>query len=402
MSTPATSQSVIRRRNGVFLVFAISGLAFSSWVARLPGIRDILDINAAEVGMFLFGSAAGAIGGLALSSHIMAYLGTRKTILVFALLAIGAVGLVGLVSEQFHSLALSITVMVIFGMGLSVTDVAMNVEGAAVEQDMNRTIMPWFHALFSLGTAVGGSLAAAASALGISVPVHLGVMAVVLLGPTLWSVALLRHTQNTPVESEPEPRSTLAERLNVWTEARTVLIGVVGLSMAFAEGSANDWLALGMVDDRGYSNSAGALWFVLFVSAMTAGRIFGVPLIDRFGRVAMLQLSALAAFVGVAAIILVENPVVSAVAVVLWGLGSALGFPVAMSAAADDPKRGPARVSAVATVAYAAFLVGPPLIGGLAETFGILNALWVVAGLVAIGFLAIPATKKPEQEQARS
>ena len=77
----------------------------------------------------------------------------------------------------------------------------------------------------------------------------------------------------------------------------------------------------------------------------------------------------------------------------LWGLGTALGFPVAMSAAADDPESGPARVSAVATIAYAAFLIGPPLIGGLAEAFSILQGLWSVAILVGIGLLVTPATK---------
>lgn len=385
----------------MFLIFAINGLAFASWMARLPGIRDTLDISAAEVGIFLFGGAAGALGGLALSSHIIAYLGERRTILVFALTILIAVGSLGAVSEQFQLLPLSVSVMVLFGVGASVTDVAMNVEGAAVERGLGRTIMPWFHALFSLGTAVGGAIAAGASALGISVAWHLGGMAVLLIPFTLWSVALLgQQDGDAPESQDPEPRSTLRERMNVWTEGRTILIGVVGLSMAFAEGSANDWLALGMVDDRGYSNSTGALWFVLFVSSMTAGRILGVPLIDRFGRVTILQLSALAAFIGVAGVILVDNPLVSATAVILWGLGSALGFPVAMSAAADDPKRGPARVSAVATVAYAAFLIGPPLIGGLAETWGVLNALWVVAALVAIGFLAIPATKKQDSEQA--
>lgn len=387
---------------GVFAIFGFSGLAFSNWVARLPGIRDALDIGAAEVGIFLFGGAAGALAGLAFSSHIVAHLGERKTILLFSLTVLAALGSVGFVSEYTGSLPLAVAIMVFFGVGASITDVAMNVEGAAVERGLGRTIMPWFHALFSLGTAVGGAIAAGASALGVSVAWHLAIACLLLLPLVLWGVALLNSGGTDRHEPQADqPRSTWAERLNVWREGRTVLIGVVGLSMAFAEGSANDWLALGMVDDRGYDNAAGALWFVLFVSAMTAGRILGVPLIDRFGRVTILRLSALSAFLGLVGIILVDNLVISLVAVTLWGLGSALGFPVAMSAAADDPVKGAARVSAVATVAYAAFLVGPPLIGGLAEVWGVLNALWVVAALVAAGYLAIPATRKSETETAQ-
>ena len=380
----------------MFLLFGIAGFAFATWAARLPGIRDNLDISPGEVGLFLFGGAAGAILGLAFAAHIIAYLGERRTMLLFMLTALAAVGTVGLVSTYFPSLVIALSALVFFGIGASTTDVAMNIEGAEVEREMGRTIMPWFHALFSLGTALGGGIAAGASGLGIGVNWHLGITALALVPLTIYSVHLMGGPPSRGAHDNPEERSTVAERLGVWKEARTILIGVVGLSMALAEGSANDWLALGMVDDRAFSNASGALWFVLFVSSMTAGRIVGVPLIDKVGRVDALRLSALSAFVGLALIILVDNTAVSVIAITLWGLGSALGFPVAMSAAADDPKRGPARVSAVATLAYGAFLIGPPIIGGLAEVFGVLNSLWVVAALVAVGYLAIPATKKQD------
>lgn len=395
MSIPVATE-LIRRRNGVFLLFGIAGFIFANWAARLPGIRDNLDISPAEVGLFLFGGAAGAILGLAFAAHVIAYLGERRTMLIFMLTALGAVGVVGLVSVYLPSLWIALSVMVFFGIGASTTDVAMNIEGAEVERELGRTIMPWFHALFSLGTAIGGGLAATASALAVPVDVHLGVIALALMPLTVYSVQLMGGPGTRRGHTEGSERSTVGERLGVWKEGRTVLIGLVGLSMALAEGSANDWLALGMVDDRGFSNATGALWFVLFVSAMTAGRVVGVPLIDKVGRVAALRLSAISAFAGLALLILVENTVVSVIAVVLWGLGSALGFPVAMSAAADDRRKGAARVSAVATLAYGAFLIGPPIIGALAEVFGVLNSLWVVAALVAAGYLAIPATKKQD------
>ena len=101
------------------------------------------------------------------------------------------------------------------------------------------------------------------------------------------------------------------------------------------------------------------------------------------------------AIMGLAIIILVETPLISALGALMWGLGSALGFPVGMSAAADDPRSSAARVSAVATVAYGAFLIGPPLIGGLGEAVGLLSALWVVVAVVVIAFFAATATKPP-------
>lgn len=390
------SLALRRRRLGVYWIFAINGIAFATWMARIPGLRDNLAISTAEVGLFLLGGAVGALSGLALSSHIIAWLGSRRTIAWFALLSLVAIGGVGVLSAIWPSLALAMAAMFVFGVGASVTDVGMNVEGAEVERDLERNIMPWFHALFSLGTAVGGGLAAVASSLSIGVEYHFVAVALVLVGPVVYSVRLMGHTNSGADTEDTDPAQRgLKSRLSVWAEGRTLLIGVVALSMAFAEGSANDWLALAMVDDRGYTNAEGALWFVLFTGSMTLGRFLGVPLLDRFGRVPILAGSGLAALLGLATVITLDGLVVGVMATIAWGVGSALGFPVAMSAAADDPQRGAARVSAVATIAYGAFLVGPPLIGGLAEATGILTALWVVAAVIALGLMATPATRKP-------
>jgi len=87
---------------------------------------------------------------------------------------------------------------------------------------------------------------------------------------------------------------------------------------------------------------------------------------------------------------------------VLWGLGSALGFPVGMSAAADDPKTAAARVSAVATIGYVAFLIGPPLLGFLGENFGLLNSLLVVLVLVTVAGLASGSAREPRALDPKS
>src|SRR4030095_1970233 len=113
----------------------------------------------------------------------------------------------------------------------------------------------------------------------------------------------------------------------------------------------------------------------VFSAAMMVGRIVGGPLIDKFGRVALLRITGAAAALGLAIVIFVPVIPIAVVGVILWGLGASLGFPVGMSAAADDPRTAAASVSAVATVGYAAFLIGPPLIGFVGEHIGVLNAL---------------------------
>ena len=185
----------------------------------------------------------------------------------------------------------------------------------------------------------------------------------------------------------------------IWLEPRTLLIGLIVLGMAFAEGSANDWLALAMVDERNASYATGALLFGAFTTAMTVGRLAGGPILDRFGRVPVLRASAALATVGLVIVIFVDQPVLMVAGIVLWGLGASLGFPVGMSAAADDPAKAAARVSAVATIGYLAFLAGPPLIGVLGDSIGLLRALLVVLVLIVVAGLVSFAAREPAGER---
>jgi len=125
------------------------------------------------------------------------------------------------------------------------------------------------------------------------------------------------------------------------------------------------------------------------------GRWFGPGLIDRHGRVLIVRLFGLLALVGLALIIWSSEFAIAMAGAVLWGLGVALGFPVGMSAAGDEPVHAAARVSVVATMGYVAFLAGPPLIGFLGEQTGTLRALTLTGGLVAIGLLLSGVLREP-------
>ncbi|MGN6125381.1 MAG: MFS transporter, partial [Humibacter sp.] len=193
---------------------------------------------------------------------------------------------------------------------------------------------------------------------------------------------------------------TVKSQVMVWADWRLVLIGVVMLGMAFAEGSANDWIALASVDGHGLDNAGGALMLDVFVAAMTIGRVVGGPAVDRIGRVWSIRLTAGLGVIGLLMFIVLPSPAAYIVGVVLWGLGASLGFPLGMSAAADDEKNATARVSAVAMIGYLAFLAGPPIIGFLGQQFGILNALYVVLLLLVAAFICAPALRHREPHPA--
>jgi MFS family permease len=160
---------------------------------------------------------------------------------------------------------------------------------------------------------------------------------------------------------------------------------------------ANDWLAVGLVDGYDVPAWLGASGFALFVAAMTTGRVTGTVLLDRFGRLRVLWGSMVLAGAGVLLVVYGGMLALVAVGVVLWGVGASLGFPVGMSAAADDPVHAAARVSVVSTVGYAAFLAGPPLLGFLGDHVGVLHALLVVAVLLVPATLTVPAARPLER-----
>jgi predicted MFS family arabinose efflux permease len=205
-----------------------------------------------------------------------------------------------------------------------------------------------------------------------------------------------------PPVSEPaeEARGSRRRALTAWTEPRTLLVGVLVLVMAFTEGTANDWLSVAFVDGYDVPPAAGALAFAVFVAAMTVGRMWGTHALDRWGRLPVLWATGAVAAVGVLVVVLAGSPLLAAAGTVLWGLGVSLGFPVGMSAAADDERFAAARVSVVATIGYTAFLAGPPLLGQLGDRFGVLQALLVVAVLLVPAMAVVPAARPLQPERS--
>ena len=396
-SAGLTRPQVRAWRNALFAIFGLCGLSIASWASRIPAVKEALQVSTSSMGILIFGIAAGSIVGLLASSHVIARIGARRTIAV--VLTVGAVGfaLAGFGVSVGPSYAVVMVGLVIFGSMFSICDVAMNLQGAVNERVLGRSVMPVFHAFFSFGTVIGAALGAAAEAIHLPIAAHLMVVAVVFAGGALVSVRFLQseHIIAEDAVAHDDHSKTWQGRLSIWRDPSTLLIGLIVLGMAFTEGSANDWLALAMVDGHDTTKATGALVLGIFVASMTIGRLAGVSLLDRFGRVPVLRGSAVLAAIGLIIVIFIPVLWISIVGVVFWGLGASLGFPVGMSAAADDPKTAAARVSAVATIGYFAFLVGPPVIGFLGQHVGLLHALLVVLVLVALAGLASGAAREP-------
>ncbi|SJM65198.1 MFS transporter [Gulosibacter sp. 10] len=380
------------RRNAVFALFMIPGLALSTWVTRTPDIRDLVGASTAEMGLILFGLSIGSMIGVLCSAPLVRRFGTRSVIGAGTTLVVAGLAGIGL-AAALASGPLVAAALMLFGLGMGGGEVAINVEGADVERALRRPAMPAMHGMFSVAVTIGASLGILGNALRVPIAVHTAVLAAV---SALVLVAALRRVP--PGTGRAGRNSMPGGSRSLLRERALLLIGVVVLAMAFTEGAANDWLPLILVDGHGFSATAGALAYAGFAAAMAIGRFAAGPLLRRFSRAAVVRSSALAGAVGLVLVIFAEWPPAVLFAVLLWGLGASVGFPVAMSAAGDSGPDPTARVSLVATVGYIAFLVGPPALGFLGEAFGLRPTMLVIVALLGLAFLAASAVGRGRKD----
>lgn len=422
----------MRWRNAVVVAYGASGVAFASWVSRLPAIRDGLDLTPGNIGLLLLCMTLGSFLSVSASGLIVLRLGSRLTIRTGSLMVGAGLAITGFgTSVLANPVAVAVGLAVI-GLGTASWNTASNVEGAAVERAVGRHIMPRLHGAFSLGTVAGAGLGAWAAAASLPVFWHLAaagaVVAVSVTTAAAWfraditpvagertyvpdnfedpstgPIAIIaqgtRPLEGTDVESDTVQRRNVPldnkrKIAEAWRDRRTLLLGVMVLGLALAEGAAGDWVALALADGHGQSDAAGAAGYGLFVTFMTIGRFAGTLVLDRFGRVPVMRWCAALAVFGLGLFVFAPVPWLAYVALAIWGLGASLGFPVGMSAAADDPAKAAARVSVVSTIGYGAFLCGPPLLGLLAEHVGILHSLLSVMVMLAVSFVLSPVARK--------
>jgi predicted MFS family arabinose efflux permease len=403
-ATAAVGAPIRAATRGVYTAFILMGFGSASWAARIPQVRDELELSPSRLGLVLLAIAAGSIVSLVLAGQIVAHFGSRRTVTAMA-------GLLGLslsaVAIGYQFGVLPVVIALFFaGFASGAWDVAMNVQGTVVERHLGRAIMPRFHAGYSIGTVAGALIGAGAVALHLSVTVHLMIAAILVA--IIVMLAVQAFVADEPEDLEPPvpldpahaapPASRVARTLATWREPRTVLIGLFVLAFAFTEGAGLDWISVAMIDGYDVPATVGTLAFAAFLAAMTIGRWFGPSWLDRYGRVPVVRALAGVSLVGLTLFVFGQAPLVAFLGVLLWGLGASLGFPVGMSAAADDPTHAAPRVSVVATIGYCAFLGGPPLVGFLGDHVTVLKGLLAVAALLALA-VALADSVKPLTSQ---
>jgi MFS family permease len=379
-----------------YVAFVAAGFVFANWAARIPQVRARLHLSSGELGLLLLAIAVGSLMALPSAGVIVHRFGSRRTVTVMA-----GVAAVGMIVVAFGYLAGPVPVgigLLLFGFASGAWDVAMNVQGATVERRLGKSIMPRFHAGFSVGTVAGALLGAVMVAAGVPVTGHLlGVSIAVAIAVPLAVRSFLADVED---DAPHEPGRAALRR---WLEPRTIAVGLIVLAFTLCEGTANDWINVSLIGDYGTQAVVGTLGLATFLAAMTAARWFGTTVLDRYGRVTVVRVLAFVVAAGIA--LFAFSPVVplAFVGALLWGVGASLGFPVGMSAAADEPAAAPGRVSVVASLGYCAFLAGPPFIGFLGEQLTVRHAL-VTIGVIVLATVLLarwlrpigPSTSQPQ------
>lgn len=389
--------TVAAARNGVLVIFAVNGFSLASWMAHLPDIKATLSLSPSQLGLMLLAISAGALVGLPVAGQIAHRLGAARTVQLGMALVVPGL-LISAIAVALHApYYLVMPSMFMFGLGNGIWDVSQNLEGTVVERALDKAIMPWFHAAFSGGTVVGALVGALVVWLRTPIVFHIGVVVAFTAIVVLWGTRqFLSNVGNSAEESDAQPHT---DGRSAWLEPRTLLVGVMVLAAAFTEGTANDWMAVAFVDGYDLEPALGVVALAVFLTFMTAGRVLGTGLLDRYGRVPLLRVLFASTLVG-CLLVVFGGPTLAFVGVAIWGVGASMGFPVGMSAAADDPSRAHARLSVVSTIGYAAFLGGPPLLGLLGDHFGVQRALLVVGLVSVFALLVVPAAEPlPEQKQ---
>lgn len=366
----------------VIVLFAMLGLTNASLLARLPEVREAVNTTTAGIGFILLGFAIGSLAGLASAGRIIDRVGIKPIIVwgfIFSALAV----IVQATAIAVGSSVLLFVGFVALGVVGAAADVAINVSGAALEQAMGKTIMPMLHAGFSVGTFAGVGIGALGTTIDFSLVLQLILLAIATSTIAVFATRAITETGGARAE---EPATKPARPL--WKTPLVLALGAGIFAITLAEGASNDWLVLALVDDYGESRTNGALAYAVLMVAMIITRVAGGRISDRLGRARTLQIFAAIGAVGVVTVILGGTLPFALIGSALWGAGVALGFPLFLSAAGEgeNPAR---RVSFVASSGYMAFLVGPPVLGLIAQSMGLLTMFWIlVAFAVAAAVFA--------------
>lgn len=367
-------------RIAVTIVFFLVGFVSGTWAARIPAIKAHLHLSAGILGLDLLGPAMGAVVAMTIVPSVLAKVKPGRIVGVMFIPYGTLLCVLSFVGSPWQLFA----TLLGFGAAVGTIDVAMNVEGAALQDHVGRRIMSSFHAAYSLGGLFGAGAGALAAATGTSVVVNFSIVGfAVLVTGVVASSAFSREPSRPRVgsaSSDPKPVRSPRRPKFSWS-----LVGLCAIALGcfLADGAVNSWSAIYLHSSLKAGVGLAAVAYTAFSSAMALGRLVGDRMADRVGPVRLVRFSAGIATVGFAAALIVGQVAVAMVGFVLLGLGMSFVVPIVFTASSQLERSGPS-LATVNSFGYLGVLIGPPLIGGIADAVGLPAALGVIVAVSAV------------------
>jgi MFS family permease len=362
-------------RFATFLLFLVNGTIVGTWVASIPAIQVRHEASGTLIGLILLAAALGALLAMPITGQILTRVSSRRVLIAttvpFTLLAA-----VPLVAPTPLLLAVG---LFFWGAANGSMDVAMNAHGIAIERSLRRPILSSLHAGWSAGGILGAAGVAAAVAFGADAALEALLMGVLML---LLALVAVRYLGSGTVATESSARISLPSRA-------VLPIGLLAVAVAFVEGGLADWAGIFLRADVGTDAAVAALGYGSFALGMTVSRFAGDRVRERVGAIPIVRWGLALVAIMVAALLVAGSAAVAFLGLFLAGIGLANAIPLFFNAAGQVPPSGPS-LSAVFTLTYSAFLIGPPVIGVASDALGVTMALGLlvvvsIAVVVAVG-----------------
>jgi MFS family permease len=364
-------------RIAVSIFFFIAGLTFATWASRIPDIQEKLHLSEAGLGSVLFALPMGLMASLLLTGWLIARFGSRKVVISAAIIYPGILILLGLAPTTF----LLVTGLFFFGLSANFVNIAMNTQAVGVEGMYGRSIMASFHGLWSLAGFAGASIGKFFMAGGIAPTWHFTIIAVAC---GLLVLVSYKSTLRSDVDTKT------GQPIFVRPDKPILLLGLIAFCCMVCEGAMADWS--GVYFKKVVETPAAyiTMGYVAFTGTMAAGRFLGDWLVTRFGVKRMLQMSGTVIAFGLLLAVLFPNLVAATAGFLLVGFGVSSVVPIAYGLAGRSTTMSPGMaLSAVSTIGFLGFLIGPPMIGFIAQASSLRFSFALIA-LLGLGttFLA--------------
>lgn len=363
------------------VVFAFNSLLFGNWITRIPTVKDMLGLSEIDLGLALLGAPLGAILMLPFVGWYIARLGAGPATFYSAIVHF-VVMLFPAYAGSFLHFAV---IMVLFGASNALMDISMNSAAAATEKKLGKLIMSTCHGMWSIGAMAGSLMGSIMIGFGISFKMHMIFVVFILV-----SLTLLLHKSIKLYYEEENP----GDKIFTLPKGQLLILAIMAFFIMASEGAIADWSAVYMDETLNSSPFLTGFAYAGYAFFMTIGRLAGDAIIPALGQAKVVKWGGATAAIGVGAAIIAGTPVAAIIGFSLTGLGFSCIIPVLFSSAARQPGYSSGTgIASVTTIGYTGFLVGPPVIGFLAEAFGLSVGLsFVVFSSAMVSFLAL-ATK---------